>query len=120
MDYTHVQSRIIVAILTGIWTMKKGAPLTVISGCAPGADSVAWEWGRRMEKAHHNVELQLFPADWKKHGRRAGYIRNAQMLEEGKPTVVLAFSSDLSESKGTSMMVDLAKKAGVQTFIIGD
>jgi len=35
------------------------------------------------------------------------------MLDEGKPTYVLAFHDNLAESKGTKDMVTRAKKAGI-------
>lgn len=44
----------------------------------------------------------------------AGYIRNAQMLSEGQPNIVIAFPG----GKGTEMMVSLAKKKGVQVIQI--
>ena len=37
------------------------------------------------------------------------------MLDDGKPDLVLAFFSDLKKkSRGTGMMVEIAKKAGVR------
>lgn len=101
--------RMIGAVLDGL---NDGRPLTIIHGAARGADSIAGEWA-----AHRGVAVEKYPADWSAHGRRAGYIRNAQMLDEGKPDVVLAFMVP-EGSKGTQMMVDLARKAGVPTFVI--
>lgn len=54
-----------------------------------------------------------FPALWDKHGRAAGPIRNTQMLDEGRPDLVLAFHRDLSESKGTRNMVEQSVKANL-------
>lgn len=61
-------------------------------------------------------DIMAFPAEWNKYGKKAGYIRNAQMLEIGKPDLVLAFWDGVS--RGTKMMIDLAKKAGVEVRII--
>lgn len=89
-------------------------PIVVIHGAAPGADSLA---GRCAEALGLTVEA--YPADWAKHGKRAGYLRNKQMLDEGKPDVVWAFvDKPLVESKGTAMMVDLARGAGVPVYVV--
>lgn len=81
----------------------------VIHGAAEGADSLAGVWSR-----WYGVKETPFPADWKQYGKRAGYVRNNQMLEEGKPDMVVAFRG----GKGTEMMVDLAEKAGVPTLLV--
>lgn len=78
--------------------------IEIISGMAKGVDSVAVDWA-----IVNWCKLHSYPADWDKHGKAAGYIRNKQMLDEGKPDIVLAFPG----GKGTAMMVDIAKKAGV-------
>ena len=55
-----------------------------------------------------------YPANWKKHGRAAGPIRNKQMLEEAKPDLVIAFPG----GAGTANMVKQAREAGVKVEII--
>lgn len=94
------------------FTLRLG-PLTIIEGCARGADTLAEEWAR----AHGH--LWHFPADWKLHGKAAGPIRNQQMLDEGEPDIVIAFHHNLAESKGTAHMVKIARKAGVFVKVIG-
>jgi predicted NAD-dependent protein-ADP-ribosyltransferase YbiA (DUF1768 family) len=76
----------------------------IISGAARGADTLAANWARR-----NNVPLEEKPADWKTHGKSAGFRRNQEMLEEGKPDLVIAFPG----GKGTAHMVNLANAAGV-------
>jgi len=78
---------------------------TLIEGGASGADDIAAAWTVENE----DVELQTFHADWNKHGKAAGPIRNQQMIDEGKPDLVLAFPG----GRGTADMVRRAKKAGV-------
>lgn len=87
------------------------APFTLIHGAARGADSIAAEYARERE-----AEVLAFPADWNRYGKAAGMIRNKQMLEEGKPELVLAFWD--GESRGTQNMIDLATKAGVPVRVI--
>lgn len=82
-----------------------GGEIIIIAGGAPGADTVAEEWARE-----NGCLVEVFPADWNTHGKSAGFIRNSQMLKEGKPDLVMAFPG----GKGTRMMCDLAEKAGVR------
>lgn len=76
----------------------------IIQGGANGADEMAGDWAKLMA-----IPCLRVPADWQEHGKRAGYLRNAKMLEY-KPDLVLAFPG----GRGTNMMIDLAKKAGVK------
>ena len=77
----------------------------IISGMAPGADTLATRWAKRFD-----VPVQEFPADWSGHGRSAGPIRNQRMLDEGKPDLVVAFPG----GRGTADMVRRAKTAGIK------
>jgi SLOG family YspA-like protein len=90
-----------------------GEDISIIHGAARGADSLA---GRAA------LDLQLVtvavPAKWDRDGKRAGPIRNRFMLEKCKPHLVLAFHSDLENSKGTKHMVMIAKDAGVPVLHI--
>lgn len=78
---------------------------TIISGCAKGADMLAVDFANT-----YNLECLKYPADWKQYGKAAGSIRNQQMLDEGKPDLVVAFKGGV----GTADMVRRAKKAGVE------
>ena len=80
---------------------------TIIHGAARGADSLADRWA-----TEHKVPVERYPADWAKYGKRAGYIRNVQMLNEGKPDTVIAFPG----GKGTEMMIKLARAANVHVI----
>lgn len=81
--------------------------IVIISGRAKGADTLAIDWAEEA-----GVDLLKFPADWEKHGRRAGPIRNQQMLDEGRPDIVVAFPG----GKGTADMIERARKAGVEVI----
>jgi hypothetical protein len=92
----------------------------VIEGGARGADALARRWAESASHRSVPVILEEYPADWDHDGNRAGYIRNKKMLEEGQPHYVVAFvDKPLPESKGTAMMVDLARRAGVPTWVVG-
>lgn len=81
----------------------------LIHGAARGADTLAGEWA--MERA---VPVLAFPADWDRYGRRAGSVRNGQMLDEGKPTLVIAFKGGL----GTGNMMRQAREAHVPVLAL--
>lgn len=81
--------------------------LVIIQGGARGADSLAGEWAK-----DRGVPQEIFPANWDLYGKSAGFKRNRQMLEEGRPNLVLAFAG----GRGTAMMVDIAEKAGVSVW----
>jgi predicted Rossmann-fold nucleotide-binding protein len=76
----------------------------VIEGCAKGADQLAGLWADTR-----GIEHLKFPADWEKHKRAAGPIRNEQMLRDGKPDLVVAFPG----GRGTAHMIRIAQVARV-------
>ena len=84
----------------------------VIEGDARGADRLAGLAADQLGFAK-----EVYPANWAEHGKRAGYLRNTQMLVEGKPDLVYAFHSNIATSKGTAMMVRIAAEAGVKVII---
>lgn len=95
--------------LDNYWT---GGPLHIISGGAKGADSITEEWFRSYWDGMSlgPLSMSVYPADWSNYGKAAGPIRNQQMLDEGKPDLVIAFPG----GSGTADMVRRAKKAGVK------
>jgi len=76
----------------------------VIHGGARGADALAGQIAKQA-----GIGCQVFPALWEKHGRSAGPIRNQQMLDEGKPDLVLAAPGGV----GTADMVRRSRAADV-------
>lgn len=78
-------------------------PSTVIEGGARGADAPAGRWARDNE-----VNLIVVHADWTKHGRAAGHIRNGWMLDE-RPEIVVAFPG----GRGTDNCVKQARARGI-------
>jgi hypothetical protein len=82
----------------------KGMPARIIHGGAQGADTMAGEYADR-----HALDLCVERADWRKHGRAAGPIRNQAMLDKHRPALVVAFPG----GRGTADMVARARAAGV-------
>lgn len=79
-------------------------PFRIIHGAARGADSLAADYGRDC-----NIPVTAFLAEWSRHGKSAGYVRNRRMLEEGPAPLVIAFLG----GKGTAHMVKTEREAGV-------
>lgn len=88
----------------------------LIHGAAWGADSIAAEIAA---ETFPKENILSFPANWTEHSRRAGPIRNRQMLREGKPDLVIAFHHNLCESKGTKDMVLASREAKVPVLHYG-
>lgn len=82
-------------------------PSMIIHGCARGADAMASAWAVKT----FVPELRC-PADWEADGKAAGPMRNARMLEVGKPDLVIAFPG----GRGTADMVRRARAAGVRVI----
>lgn len=97
------------AMTLGSWLggiHKKAGISLLIQGGAPGADYMA---ARFAEWA--GIPVSTFKADWSL-GKRAGPMRNAKMLREAKPDLVVAFEG----GAGTADMVEKAKAAGVRVI----
>ena len=75
----------------------------IISGGAKGADSLAERFAMEFCK-----ELKVFPADWKKYGKRAGFLRNVDIITECDECV--AFWD--GESHGTRHDIELCEMMG--------
>jgi len=91
-----------------------GQVVTVIEGDARGADRLAGQLARRR-----GWRLERYPADWTRQGRAAGFRRNARMLRQGRPDLVVAFTvGPLAESRGTADMVRRARAAGVPVHLV--
>ena len=83
--------------------LRDKVEVMIISGGASGADRL----GERYAKAR-GLALSVQPADWEKHGRGAGFIRNGEMLVECD--AVVAFWD--GKSRGTAHMIRETEKSG--------
>lgn len=81
----------------------------VVSGCARGADRLGERYATERRK-----KLRQFPANWTKHGRAAGPVRNWEMAHNAEK--LLAFWD--GKSRGTAHMIDTARKQGLKVAVV--
>ena len=81
----------------------------LIEGEATGVDTFGKNWAISRQ-----VVVEPYPADWDRYEGYAGRVRNAQMLREGKPDVLITFPG----GDGTIDMRFKAIEAGVETVRI--
>lgn len=62
--------------------------IEIISGHARGADRMGEIFAKE-----NNIRLKIFPAQWDKYGKSAGYRRNDQMLQYAlqEHAIIIAF-----------------------------
>lgn len=85
---------------------ENGRFVLISGGCPTGADKICEEVALSL-----GLLVERHPADREKYGKRAGYIRNAEMVNLN-PDVCYAFSID--DSKGTQHTINLAHKKDIR------
>jgi hypothetical protein len=81
----------------------------VICGGASGVDTLGKDWA-----VLRGIPVKMFPADWKKHGKAAGPIRNAEMAAYAEQAICI-FDVQ-AECKGTKDMASKAAKKGMIVY----
>jgi len=82
-------------------------PTLICGHCPTGADAIAEHAAKEL-----GYTLELYPAEWQRYRKRAGFIRNEVMVQS-KPTHCFAFI--VEHSRGASHCLALANKAGIPT-----
>lgn len=80
----------------------------VVSGAARGVDQLGERYARE-----HALTCDRRPADWDTYGKRAGYLRNAEMAQNADALVAVWDG----KSRGTKHMIDLATAAGLLVYV---
>lgn len=73
----------------------------VITGGAKGVDEIGGLWADELD-----IELEEYKPDWDTHGKKAGMLRNGDMLDSAKPDGVICFPG----GRGTDDMFRRAAK----------
>lgn len=84
-------------------------PPLLLHGGARGADQIAADVAADL-----GWEVKAVYADWDRHGKKAGVLRNLQMLDMN-PHAVLAFWD--GQSKGTRHAFEEAMRRGIPTNV---
>ncbi len=80
----------------------------VVSGTANGVDRMGEIWA-----SENGIPVKRFPADWNRHGKAAGPIRNQQMGDYAEALIAIT-----TGSPGTRNMIEYAKKKGLKVFVL--
>lgn len=100
-DYDYLKS-----VLNLLLCLKKN--LEIVSGGADGADKLGEQYAKEK-----GCKLKIFPADWNKHGKSAGPIRNEEMAKYADACIVFWDG----KSKGTDSMIKLAKRHNLRLVV---
>ncbi len=85
----------------------------IVSGRAKGADSLGEQYA--TERGLRNI---VFKPDWKQYGKAAGVLRNQQMLHYAMEEYPILAAFWDGKSEGTRDMIDRARKAGVNVYVL--
>lgn len=88
---------------------RKTSNIIVVSGHARGADTLGEKYAQ-----DEGFTLEIYPAQWKKFGKRAGYRRNEQMAEVADALIAFWDGS----SKGTKHMIDIMNEKNLLVRVV--
>lgn len=79
----------------------------LLNGGARGVDRCIRAHCQRL-----GIKTKTYEANWKKYGYSAGPVRNRQMLDDGKPRVLIAFPG----GKGTNDCIKAANERRIKVY----
>ena len=91
---------------------RYGPGIVIVHGGATGVDE-----SFSTAAKGHGVAVEAHPADWDRLGKRAGPIRNGEMVRAGAG-LCLAVHRFLMNSKGTKDCARQAIEVGIPTYLI--
>lgn len=104
------------AFLEECITQARLKPEEIVSGGAMGVDLAAKVLTMRNTPSYLSLKLldkyKEFPADWDKHGKAAGHIRNAEMAHYADALLLIWDG----ESRGSSNMLYKMKQLGKPVY----
>lgn len=102
-------------ILAGA-AFKSGYDRVVVvhGACPEGGDAIADGWA--IERGRQGpVRAERWPANWKHFGKKAGFMRDKAMVDEGADVCLAAIRD---ESRGATMTAELAERAGITVQVL--
>jgi len=102
--------RVISAIYSSGWA---GKITELVNGdCPTGVDAIAYSLFYGMDAANYGfcsgiIPIKLFSAEWSKHGKAAGPIRNAEMAEYADALILVW---DGKSNGSASMLREMIKR----------
>lgn len=91
-------------------TYQHGDKLTIVSGGARGADSLAEQVAKEL-----SIPTIVHLPNWNLYGKSAGFRRNDLIVKDAD--MVIAFFADGKKSRGTSNTVAQARLAGKEVMV---
>jgi hypothetical protein len=117
-DYEYLKQKLIKYICSNFDTFEEKGKLyrrrntwpniLIISGGAKGADTLAEKFADE-----YNLEKLIFKPDWDLYGKRAGFVRNAKIVDNCD----VLFAFQINKSKGTQHSIDLAKEKSKEVYV---
>jgi hypothetical protein len=80
-------------------------PDYIFSGCAKGADTFGEEVAKDLE-----IKVKKFPAQWNTLGKKAGILRNEEMMKEADALIVFP------GGRGTEDIIKRARQKGIKVY----
>jgi hypothetical protein len=103
-NYDYMKS----SFLEQVGSDLNNTEIIIVSGGAKGADALAEKIAKDF-----SLETMIFPAEWKKFGKSAGFIRNTTIVENAD--MILAFP--IGESRGTWDTIRKGQAKGIPVHI---
>lgn len=93
--------------------VEAGIEIVIVSGTANGADTL----GEKYAKSRGYGIIRM-PANWKKEGKRAGYLRNYDMAQKVKENGYGGCACFWDgRSPGTKWMIDICDKQDIDCYV---
>jgi len=85
--------------------LKALSPTLLIEGGRIGAERIAYQCAKELQ-----IPTKTFNAQWDIYHSKAGIVQREEIIQEGRPEVVIVFCSDISRYLSVQRMIARAKK----------
>ena len=104
----HINKRLDSTVIPGMPYQRVDLDVEIVSGGAKGADTLAEKFADEF-----GFEKLIFKPDWDLYGKRAGFVRNAKIVDNCD----VLFAFQINKSKGTQHSIDLAREKGKEVYV---